>query len=96
MNQLEYIASDGKFVVGKSFQSELWVYDIDIYLFSVKIAVVGFTNKNLNGAIFFQDICYEHDKYNLDSEDIIPDNLIIPIIDFFVISTYILRLLYFF
>ena len=71
MNQLEYIASDGKFVVGKSFQSELWVYDIDIYLFSVKIAVVGFTNKNLNGAIFFQDICYEHDKYNLDSEDIL-------------------------
>ena len=60
---MEFNASDGKFVVGKSFQCELWVYDVDIYLFGLKIAVVGFTNKNLNGAVFYQDIGYKYNKY---------------------------------
>tara|TARA_B100000768_G_C11280757_1_gene378465 strand:+ start:3652 stop:3897 length:246 start_codon:yes stop_codon:yes gene_type:complete len=52
-------ASKGKYVVPKN-SIVGWVYDIDILLDNKLIAVVGFSEKQTEGAIFWQ---IEYDSY---------------------------------
>ena len=48
---MSYTAVGGRYVVNTM---ESWVYDIDIYFDKKKIAVVGFTPRQLDGALFWQ------------------------------------------
>ena len=70
----QLIAANGKFVAGNSKTSEIWVYDVKVYILQTLVAVVGFTNKNLNGAVFYQGSSYASmdliERHGYETEDI--------------------------
>lgn len=49
-------ARAGKFVGGRKWSDDPFVFDVPVYVGMYQIAVVGFTNRNLSGAIFWQDV----------------------------------------
>tara|TARA_B100001093_G_scaffold447940_1_gene453194 strand:+ start:646 stop:933 length:288 start_codon:yes stop_codon:yes gene_type:complete len=49
--EFDYFAASGYYVVNTN---DSWVYDVDVYEGNKKIAVVGFTNKQEEGALFWQ------------------------------------------
>ena len=49
--EFDYFAASGHYVVNTK---DSWVYDVDVYEGNKKIAVVGFTNKQEEGALFWQ------------------------------------------
>ena len=65
MNKYVY-ASNGKYVVSKN-SIVGWVYDIDISLNNKVIAVVGFLEKQTEGAIFWQ-IKYDRFIWSMANE----------------------------
>lgn len=49
--EFDYFAASGYYVVNTK---DSWVYDVDVYEGNKKIAVVGFTDKQEEGALFWQ------------------------------------------
>ena len=53
MSKIGLHVSSGKYVVPKTPTSD-WVYDVSVELDGRLVAVVGFTEKQTNGALFWQ------------------------------------------
>ena len=49
--EFDYFAASGYYVVNTK---DSWVYDVDVYEGNKKIAVVGFTDRQEEGALFWQ------------------------------------------
>lgn len=62
--EFDYFAASGYYVVNTA---DSWVYDVDVYEGNKKIAVVGFTDRQEEGALFWQcdfDILIEKNYSN--------------------------------
>ena len=62
--EFDYFAASGYYVVNTG---DSWVYDVDVYEGNKKIAVVGFADRQVEGALFWQcgfDILIEKNYSN--------------------------------